>query len=380
MRKILFVFGTRPEAIKMAPLVKEFQKHHNVFEAKVCVTGQHRQMLDQVLDIFEIKPDFDLNIMAPNQDLYDITSKVMLGLRDVLKSFMPEIVFVHGDTTTSMAATIAAFYQKMKIAHIEAGLRTYNLHSPWPEEMNRQVTDRLCDYCFAPTTLSQNNLLKEFVDKGKIHVTGNTVIDALLMAKDFIRTRPEIKSNIIDDLDRKGYNLNKQRKYILVTGHRRENFGEGFLNICKALKEIALEHPEIDILYPVHLNPNVQKPVYEILSELNNIFLIAPLDYLPFVYVMQNSHIILTDSGGVQEEAPSLGKPVLVMRDTTERPEAIEAGTVKLVGTDSNSIIENINLLLTNSDLYNKMAHAHNPYGDGKACERIIDIIKYSSI
>lgn len=372
MKKILLVFGTRPEAIKMAPLVKEFYKFPEKFETKVCVTGQHRQMLDQVLDVFDIIPHYDLNIMAPNQDLYDITSKVLLGMRDVLKDFQPDIVFVHGDTTTSMATTIAAFYQQIKVAHIEAGLRTHNLSSPWPEEMNRQLTDRLCEYCFAPTETSKSNLLKENIDPNKIYVSGNTVIDALLMAIDIIQSKPKLQQNIINDISSKGYQIQELKKYILVTGHRRENFGEGFLNICKAIKAIAMSHPDMDIVYPVHLNPNVQKPVFELLAEINNVHLIAPLDYLPFVYMMQHSYLILTDSGGVQEEAPSLGKPVLVMRNTTERPEAVEAGTVKLVGTEVQSIVDNVNLLIENQSLYNKMSQAHNPYGDGKACERVV--------
>lgn len=372
MKKILLVFGTRPEAIKMAPLVKEFQKYPEQFDTKVCVTGQHRQMLDQVLDVFDIKADYDLNIMAPNQDLYDITSKVLLGLRDVLKQLQPEIIFVHGDTTTSMAATMAAFYQQIKVAHVEAGLRTYNLYSPWPEEMNRQLTDRLCDYCFAPTEMSKNNLLQEKIDPDKIFVTGNSVIDALLMAVDIIKTKEGLEQDLISQLTEKGYTLKADKKYILVTGHRRENFGDGFLNICKALKEIATKYPDIDIVYPVHLNPNVQKPVFDLLAGIDNIFLISPLDYLPFVYLMQHSYLILTDSGGVQEEAPSLGKPVLVMRNTTERPEAVEAGTVKLVGTNASDITDNVNLLLTDKSVYNKMSQAHNPYGDGRACERII--------
>lgn len=375
MKKILLVFGTRPEGIKMAPLVKEFQKHSNQFNTKVCVTGQHRQMLDQVLNVFDIKPDYDLDIMAPNQDLYDITSKVLLGMRDVLKVFKPDVVFVHGDTTTSMAATIAAFYQQVKIAHVEAGLRTYNLYSPWPEEMNRQLTDRLCDYCFAPTETSKNNLLQEKITSEKTYVTGNTVIDALLMAVDIIKTKEGLQQDIIKEIKGKGYEIKENRKYILVTGHRRENFGDGFLNICKALKEIALQHPEIDIVYPVHLNPNVQKPVFELLKDIENIYLISPQDYLPFIYLMQHSHLILTDSGGVQEEAPSLGKPVLVMRDTTERPEAVEAGTVKLVGTNASDITKYVKILLTDQSVYNQMSHAHNPYGDGKACERIINYI-----
>ena len=376
MKKILLVFGTRPEAIKMAPLVKEFQKYPKQFETKVCVTGQHRQMLDQVLEVFDIKPDFDLNIMAPNQDLYDITSKVLLGLRDVLKKFNPEVVLVHGDTTTSMAASIATFYQQIKIAHVEAGLRTYNLSSPWPEEMNRQVTDRMSDYCFAPTETSKNNLIKENIDKDKIFVTGNTVIDALLMAVDIIKNKAGLEQSLFSQLKEKGYAPISNKKYILVTGHRRENFGDGFLNICKALKEIAVSHPDMDIVYPVHLNPNVQKPVFELLSGIDNIFLISPLDYLPFVYLMQHSHLILTDSGGVQEEAPSLGKPVLVMRNTTERPEAVDAGTVLLVGTDTSEIAKNVNLLLRDREMYHRMSQAHNPYGDGRACEKIVEVIK----
>jgi len=372
MKKILLVFGTRPEAIKMAPLVKDFQKHPDKFDTEVCVTAQHRQMLDQVLDVFDIKPDYDLNIMAPNQDLYDITSKVLLGMRHVLNTSKPDIVFVHGDTTTSTAAALAAFYQHILVAHIEAGLRTYNLSSPWPEEMNRQLTDRLCTWCFAPTETAKTNLLNEKIS-AQIVVTGNTVIDALLMAVDIIKTRPELDGNIRDELEQKGYKLNENRRIILVTGHRRENFGEGFLHICQALKEIALVYPDVDIVYPVHLNPNVQKPVYELLSSIENIHLIEPLDYLPFVYMMQQSYLILTDSGGVQEEAPSLGKPVLVMRDTTERPEAVEAGTVKLVGTDTAVIVEAARTLLEDTEVYSKMARSVNPYGDGKACGRVVE-------
>jgi len=371
MKKILLVFGTRPEAIKIAPLVKEFQKYPDQFETKVCVTGQHRQMLDQVLVVFDIIPDYDLNIMAPNQDLYDITSKVLLGMRDILKEAKPDVVFVHGDTTTAMAASLAAFYQQIKIAHVEAGLRTYNLLSPWPEEMNRQVTDRISEYYFAPTLTSKNNLLQENVDESKICITGNTVVDALLMAVDIIASKSDLTSMIKGELKGQGFEISN-RKYILVTGHRRENFGDGFLNICKAIKEIASIHPELDIIYPVHLNPNVQKPVYDLLSGLKNVYLISPLDYLPFVYLMQNSHLILTDSGGVQEEAPSLGKPVLVMRNTTERPEAVEAGTVMLVGTDCEAIVNGVLVLLNDESVYNKMSKAHNPYGDGKACDRIV--------
>lgn len=375
MKKILLVFGTRPEAIKMAPLVKAFQQDPEHFETKVCVTAQHRQMLDQVLEVFGITPEYDLNIMAPNQDLYDITSRVLLGLRDVLKEFTPDIVLVHGDTTTSMAAALAAFYRQIPVGHVEAGLRTYNMLSPWPEEMNRQVTDRMCSYYFAPTEKSRQNLLQEHIADEKIFVTGNTVIDALLMAVDLIEKKPNVKASIEKELQAKGYTLSK-RPYILVTGHRRENFGEGFLHICKAIRQIAEEHPEMDIVYPVHLNPNVQKPVYELLSGTPNIYLISPLDYLPFVYAMQHSTLLLTDSGGVQEEAPSLGKPVLVMRNTTERPEAVEAGTVRLVGTDADTIVDNVRELLHNPDVYRHMSESYNPYGDGHACERIVNALK----
>ena len=375
MKKILLVFGTRPEAIKMAPLVKEFQKDTEHFETKVCVTAQHRQMLDQVLEVFGITPDYDLNIMAPNQDLYDITSKVLLGLRDVLKDFAPDVVLVHGDTTTSMAASLAAFYRQIAVAHVEAGLRTYDMLSPWPEEMNRQVTDRICTYYFAPTGQSRQNLLRENIEEKKIFVTGNTVIDALLMAVDIIATKTGMEEQIHKEIQEKGYTVG-ERDYILVTGHRRENFGEGFLHICKAIRELASKYPDIDIVYPVHLNPNVQKPVYELLSELDNVFLISPLDYLPFIYAMQHSILLLTDSGGVQEEAPSLGKPVLVMRNTTERPEAVEAGTVKLVGTDAETIVGNVVELLRNKELYKRMSETHNPYGDGQACERIVNALK----
>ena len=375
MKKILLVFGTRPEAIKMAPLVKVLQKDSEHFETKICVTAQHRQMLDQVLEVFDIVPEYDLNIMAPNQDLYDITSRVLLGLRGVLDDFAPDIVLVHGDTTTSMAAALAAFYRQIPVGHVEAGLRTYNMLSPWPEEMNRQVTDRMCTYYFAPTEKSRQNLLRENVDATKIHVTGNTVIDALLMAVDIIEKKPYVKTAIEDELRDKGYAMGN-RPYILVTGHRRENFGEGFLNICKAIRQIAEEHPEMDIVYPVHLNPNVQKPVYELLSGTPNIYLVKPLDYLPFVYAMQHSTLLLTDSGGVQEEAPSMGKPVLVMRETTERPEAVEAGTVRLVGTDVSAIVGNVQELLHDPEVYRKMSESYNPYGDGHACERIVDALR----
>lgn len=375
MKKVLLVFGTRPEAIKMAPLVKALQKDSVHFETKVCVTAQHRQMLDQVLEVFEIIPEYDLNIMAPNQDLYDITSKVLLGLRDVLKEFQPDVVLVHGDTTTSMAASLAAFYRQIPVGHVEAGLRTYDMLSPWPEEMNRQVTDRICTYYFAPTEKSRQNLLHENIEDEKISVTGNTVIDALLMAVDIIAHKPGVKEQLHEELRIKGYTVGS-RPYILVTGHRRENFGEGFLHICRAIKEIASSHPDMDIVYPVHLNPNVQKPVYELLSGLENVYLISPLDYLPFIYAMQHSVLLLTDSGGVQEEAPSLGKPVLVMRNTTERPEAVEAGTVKLVGTDADAIVKNVTELLRDKEVYQQMSETHNPYGDGQACERIIERLR----
>lgn len=375
MKKILLVFGTRPEAIKMAPLVKALQKDTEHFETCVCVTAQHRQMLDQVLEVFGITPEYDLNIMAPNQDLYDITAKALLGLREVLKDFRPDTVLVHGDTTTSMAASLAAFYMQIPVGHVEAGLRTYNMLSPWPEEMNRQVTDRICTYYFAPTEQSRANLLQENIDAKKIFITGNTVIDALLMAVDIISTAAGVKEKMAKELQEKGYTVG-DREYILVTGHRRENFGDGFLHICKAIKELAALHPEMDIVYPVHLNPNVQKPVYELLSGLSNVYLISPLDYLPFIYAMQHSTLLLTDSGGVQEEAPSLGKPVLVMRDTTERPEAVEAGTVKLVGTDAEAIVSNVTALLQDKEMYKRMSETHNPYGDGQACERIIAALR----
>ena len=375
MKKILLVFGTRPEAIKMAPLVKALQKDTEHFETRVCVTAQHRQMLDQVLEVFGITPEYDLNIMAPNQDLYDITAKVLLGLREEMKDFRPDTVLVHGDTTTSMAASLAAFYMQIPVGHVEAGLRTYNMLSPWPEEMNRQVTDRICTYYFAPTEQSRANLLQENIDAKKIFITGNTVIDALLMAVDIISTTAGAKEKMAKELQEKGYTVG-DREYILVTGHRRENFGDGFLHICKAIKELAALHPEMDIVYPVHLNPNVQKPVYELLSGLSNVYLISPLDYLPFIYAMQHSTLLLTDSGGVQEEAPSLGKPVLVMRDTTERPEAVEAGTVKLVGTDAEAIVSNVTALLQDKEMYKRMSETHNPYGDGQACERIIAALR----
>jgi UDP-N-acetylglucosamine 2-epimerase (non-hydrolysing) len=374
MKKILIVFGTRPEAIKMAPLVKEFQKHSGLFETKVCVTAQHREMLDQVLSLFEITPDFDLNIMKPGQDLYDITANVLLGMKGVLNTFKPDVVFVHGDTTTTFAASLAAFYQQIKIAHIEAGLRTGDIYSPWPEEANRQLTTQITAYHFAPTPTSEANLLRENVNSKHIAVTGNTVIDALFLALDKIKSNHILEQEIIIKLTSL-YPFNPDRKTILVTGHRRENHGQGFINICGALKVLAENNPDVDIVYPVHLNPNVQKPVHEILSGITNVFLIEPLQYETFLYLMNQSYFIITDSGGVQEEAPSLGKPVLVMRDTTERPEALEAGTVKLVGTDTQKIIFEAQLLLDSTEAYQAMAKAHNPYGDGKACERIIKFL-----
>jgi UDP-N-acetylglucosamine 2-epimerase (non-hydrolysing) len=370
------VFGTRPEAIKMAPLVKEFEKHKKDFNVRVCVTAQHRSMLDQVLSIFNIKVHYDLNIMKPNQDLYDITSSVLLKMRDVIKDFKPDIVFVHGDTTTTSATSLSAFYEKIPVAHIEAGLRTGNIYSPWPEEMNRKLTGAITRYHFSPTATSKQNLLKENVAKKNIFVTGNTVIDALYIIVKRLKSDKKLSVKIEKEIADKGYNVNMKRKLVLVTGHRRENFGEGFINICKALKDIALKHKDIDILYPVHLNPNVQKPVYGILSKIPNIFLIEPIDYLPFVYLMDKALIIITDSGGIQEEAPSLGKPVLVMRNTTERPEAVTAGTVKLVGTDRKKIVKETSRLIEYKSVYRKMSKAHNPYGDGKACKRVLNFLK----
>jgi len=377
MKKVLLVFGTRPEAIKMAPLVKAFQAD-SYFETKVCVTAQHREMLDQVLELFEITPEYDLNLMKPGQDLYDITSNVLLGMKDVLSDFNPDVVLVHGDTTTTSATSLSAFYQQIKIGHVEAGLRTGDLLSPWPEEANRQITGVLANYHFAPTLTSQENLLRENKDEKSILVTGNTVIDALFLALDKIKSSSKIETQIVNQLEKLDYNLVKNKKIILVTGHRRENHGQGFINICTALKEIALKNPGIDIVYPVHLNPNVQKPVHEILSDVENIYLIEPLQYEQFIYLMDSSYFIITDSGGVQEEAPSLGKPVLVMRDTTERPEALEAGTVKLVGTDTQLIIKEAQKLIDDKKEYEKMAKAHNPYGDGQSCKRIVDFLKGS--
>ena len=379
MKKILTVFGTRPEAIKMAPVVLALQKAEGI-ESIVCVTAQHRQMLDQVLNLFNIKPDYDLDLMAPNQDLFDITSKVLLGLRTVLRQAKPDIVLVHGDTTTCFAAGLAAFYENIKIGHIEAGLRTGNLRAPFPEEANRTLVGRITDYHFAPTELSKNNLLAEGVAEQNIIVTGNTVIDALLIVRDKVTAAPKEQWQ-----QRFGETLYKTitdpaRKLILITGHRRENFGQGFIDLCNAIKQLAENHPDWDLIYPVHLNPNVQKPVYEILNDLNNVHLIAPLDYEPFVWMMNQSDLILTDSGGIQEEGPSLGKPVLVMREVTERPEAVQAGTVLLVGTDKEKIVKGVESVLTDKDLYARMSKAHNPYGDGKACEKIINKIQQADL
>ncbi len=383
MKKIMLVFGTRPEAIKMAPLVKAFQAKNDEFETIVCVTGQHREMLDQVLHLFDIKPDFDLNIMKQGQDLYDITSRVLLGMRDVFKVCKPDILFVHGDTTTSTAAALAGFYQQIPVAHVEAGLRTNDIYSPWPEEMNRQITGRIATYNLSPTQLSRQNLLKENVDENKITVTGNTVIDALHWVTAKIKSDKNLDDNLSLDLKSKGYDTKRlvgNRRLILITGHRRENFGDGFLHICHAIQDLAKKFPEVDFVYPMHLNPNVRKPIHQVFGEdlnnLGNIFFIEPLEYLPFVFLMEKSDIVLTDSGGIQEEAPGLGKPVLVMRNTTERPEAVDAGTVKLVGTDYDAIVDNVSKLLTDRNLYNKMSKATNPYGDGKACERIIRYIE----
>jgi len=379
MKKIMLVFGTRPEAIKMAPLVKEFQKNSEKFKTIVCVTGQHREMLDQVLNLFEIKPDFDLNIMKQGQDLYDVTSRVLIGMRDVLQQSKPDVVLVHGDTTTSTAAALAAFYQQIPVGHVEAGLRTHNIYSPWPEEMNRLITSRIATYNFAPTFLSKQNLLSEGVDEAKILITGNTVIDALYIVVDKIKNDQKTSEQLKRNLFESGYDITRletNRKLVLITGHRRENFGVGFINICNAIKKLAKQYTEVDFVYPMHLNPNVRKPIELVFGKENsmsNIFFIEPLEYLPFVYLMEKSHIVLTDSGGIQEEAPGLGKPVLVMRDTTERPEALEAGTVKLVGTDLNKIFNETSDLLNDHDYYTKMSKAQNPYGDGKAAERIVN-------
>ena len=380
----MLVFGTRPEAINMAPLVKEFQKHPEHFETIVCVTGQHREMLDQVLHIFEIKADYDLNIMKQGQDLYDVTARVLTGMRDVLKESQPDVVLVHGDTTTSTAAALAAFYQQIPVGHVEAGLRTHNIYSPWPEEMNRQITGRIATYHFAPTPLSRQNLMAEGVKEDQITVTGNTVIDALYMVVDKIKQDKALEVELEILLKDAGYDVNRLadgRKLVLITGHRRENFGDGFINMCTAIKDLTKKYPDVDFVYPMHLNPNVRKPIHEVfgedLSNLGNMFFIEPLEYLSFVYLMEKSTIVLTDSGGIQEEAPGLGKPVLVMRDTTERPEALEAGTVKLVGTDYERIVHEVSKLIDNQDYYNQMSKAVNPYGDGEACKRIINTIQY---
>ena len=372
-KKILLVFGTRPEAIKMCPLVKEFQKYPNDFETVVCVTGQHREMLDQVLDIFGVKPDYDLNIMKQGQDLYDVTARVLTGMRDVLDAVKPDVVLVHGDTTTSMAAAMAAFYRQIPVGHVEAGLRTHNLYSPWPEEMNRQVTGRIAEFDFAPTPLSRQNLLNEGVPEERITVTGNTVIDALhwvvenVLAQSYVPKDPSVAALLQDD-----------KRKVLITGHRRENFGEGFISMCTAIRDLARKYPEVDFVYPMHLNPNGRKPIRQVFGDhpADNLHFIEPLDYLDFVCLMSRSYIVLTDSGGIQEEAPGLGKPVLVMRDTTERPEALEAGTVKLVGTDYDRIVLEVSSLLDDPAVYDTMSHAVNPYGDGKACPRIVEKLK----
>lgn len=382
MKRILLVFGTRPEAIKMAPLVKELKANNAVFETKVCVTGQHREMLDQVLRIFDIIPDYDLNIMKPGQDLYDITSKVLLGMRDVLEKSKPDVVLVHGDTTTSTAAALASFYMQIPVGHVEAGLRTYNIDSPWPEEMNRQITGRIASYNFSPTPLSERNL-KEEKAHGQIFVTGNTVIDALHMVVDKLNTDKVLAEEQVLVLTSAGYDVNRLadgKKLVLITGHRRENFGNGFINMVTAMKDLSEKYPDVDFVYPMHLNPNVRRPIHEVFGEdlsiYKNFFFIEPLQYLEFVFLMEKSFIVLTDSGGIQEEAPGLGKPVLVMRDTTERPEAISAGTVKLVGTDYNKIVDTVSELLDDEKAYAKMSQSVNPYGDGKASKRIVDILR----
>ena len=382
MKKVMLVFGTRPEAIKMCPLVKEFQKNPNDFKTIVCVTGQHREMLDQVLNIFGVKPDYDLNIMKQGQDLYDVTARVLTGMRDVFAQCKPDVVLVHGDTTTSTAAALAAFYQQIPVGHVEAGLRTHNIYSPWPEEMNRQITGRIATYNFAPTPLSEQNL-KEEKAHGKIYVTGNTVIDALHMVVDKLKSDKALADEQIKILKNAGYDvtrLDNGKQLVLITGHRRENFGEGFIHMVTAMKDLSEKYPEVDFVYPMHLNPNVRKPIHQVfgedLSAYNNFFFIEPLQYLEFVYLMEKSAIVLTDSGGIQEEAPGLGKPVLVMRDTTERPEALSAGTVKLVGTDYNTIFDNVSELLESPAAYEKMSKAVNPYGDGLACGRIVNALR----
>lgn len=383
MKTILLVFGTRPEAIKMCPLVKEFKRFPELFDTKVCVTGQHREMLDQVLHIFDIQPDYDLNIMKQGQDLYDITTRVLLGMRDVLQQVKPDIVLVHGDTTTSTATALAAFYQQIPVGHVEAGLRTNNIYSPWPEEMNRQITSRIATYNFAPTPLSKSNLLKENIKEDSILVTGNTVIDALHIVVEQIKSNDSISAELSLQLLQAGYDISRldaNRKLVLITGHRRENFGQGFINICTAIRDLANRFPNVDFVYPMHLNPNVRKPIHQVFGEqtnaCENVFFIEPLEYLLFVYLMEKSYLVLTDSGGIQEEAPGLGKPVLVMRDTTERPEALDAGTVRLVGTDYNLIVSSVTELLSDDQAYSRMSHAVNPYGDGKACGRIVNHLK----
>lgn len=378
-KQIMLVFGTRPEAIKMAPLVKEFQKYPDKFQTIVCVTGQHREMLDQVLHIFEIRPDYDLNIMKQGQDLYDVTARVLIGMRDVLKEAQPDVVLVHGDTTTSTAAALAAFYQQIPVGHVEAGLRTHNIYSPWPEEMNRQITGRIATFHFSPTLLSRKNLLAEGVKEEQITVTGNTVIDALYMVVDKIKKDMELDCELEGILRHSGYDVQRLaqgKKMVLITGHRRENFGDGFISMCRAIQALTLKYPDVDFVYPMHLNPNVRKPIHQVFGEdlahLGNMFFIEPLEYLSFVYLMEKSFLVLTDSGGIQEEAPGLGKPVLVMRDTTERPEALDAGTVKLVGTDYDRIVSEVSALLEDVEYYDRMSKAVNPYGDGRACERIV--------
>lgn len=382
MKKIMLVFGTRPEAIKIAPLVKEFQKYPEVFQTVVCVTGQHREMLDQVLKIFDIIPDYDLNIMQQGQDLYDVTARVLMGMRDVLKQVQPDVVLVHGDTTTSTASALAAFYQQIPVGHVEAGLRTHNIYSPWPEEMNRLITGRIATYHFSPTLLSCRNLLDEGVKKDAITVTGNTVIDALYLVIDKIKSNEALDSELAEILKKSGYDVNRLqegKKLVLITGHRRENFGDGFISMCTAIKVLTKKYPGVDFVYPMHLNPHVRKPIHEVfgedLSDLGNMFFIEPLEYLAFVYLMEKSNIVLTDSGGIQEEAPGLGKPVLVMRDTTERPEALDAGTVKLVGTNYDKILNEVSALLDDTAYYERMSKAVNPYGDGMACGRIVSAL-----
>lgn len=402
MKKVMLVFGTRPEAIKMAPLVKAFEQYTEDFETIVCVTGQHRQMLDQVLGLFEIVPDYDLNIMKQGQDLYDVTSRVLLGMRDVLREVQPDVVLVHGDTTTSTAAALAAFYQQIPVGHVEAGLRTHNIYSPWPEEMNRQITGRIATYNFSPTPLSRQNLLEEKVSEASITVTGNTVIDALYWVVDKIKGDERLSAELKGVLATAGYDVERlsvngqrstvngrqTRRLVLITGHRRENFGDGFIHMCTAIRDLVQKYPDVDFVYPMHLNPNVRKPIQEVFTgldslstgegwgEAGNMFFIEPLEYLSFVYLMEKSTLVLTDSGGIQEEAPGLGKPVLVMRDTTERPEALEAGTVKLVGTNYDRIVSEVSQLLDDAAYYDAMSRAVNPYGDGKACERIVNFIK----